>query len=147
MAAADQVLPRSALVASISLQLVAMILGVLFIGTAGVIFGPLCELLIAPRALSRNGVVYQSLGAPIWSLALGCLVPFALVLVLAAPAPAEDESGRQAAEAWILLMSIGGPAVALGLLGLRRTYGRLAMIGLALGLVALAAGVIAWRTA
>jgi hypothetical protein len=127
-------LSRSTLAIASAILVVTSFLGVLF-APPGIIIGPVIDKFITPHLLAKRN--YVSPGPPLWAVAVGGL---AFLPALAAGATSASQAARD--QALLSAVAAGFGAVILGIIAVRGPLRRMGLIGIALGVAAVAFAVV-----
>ena len=125
---------RSTLGIASAILVVTSFLGLLF-APPGIIIGPVIDKFLTPHLLAKRN--YQSPGPPLWAVAVGGL---SFLPALAAGATNATQSARDLALLSTVASGLG--AVILGIIAVRGPLRRMGLIGIALGVAAVAFGIV-----
>ncbi len=123
---------RTTLGIASAILIVTSFLGLLF-APPGIIIGPVIDKFITPHLLAKRG--YVSPGPPLWSVAVG-----GLSFLPALAAGVDDPAARD--QALLAAVASGFGAVILGVIAVRGPLRRMGVIGIALGVAAVAFAVV-----
>jgi hypothetical protein len=124
---------RSTLGIASAILVVTSFLGMIFV-PPGIIIGPVIDKFITPHLLAKRG--YESPGPPLWSVAVGGLS----FLPALAAGSGTTQNARDQALLFALVSGLG--AVVLGVAALRGPLRRMGLIGIALGVGAVAFAIV-----
>jgi hypothetical protein len=131
-------LTRTTLGIASAILVLTSFIGLLY-APPGVIIGPVIDRFITPHLLKRRG--YVSPGPPLWAVAVGGLSFL--------PALAAGAGATQADRDFALLTAVatGFGAVILGLIAIRGPLRRMGLIGIVLGVAAVAFAIVVHASA
>jgi hypothetical protein len=123
---------RTTLAMASTILVVTSFAGLVF-APPGIILGPVIDKFITPHLLAKRG--YVSPGPPLWSVAVG-----GLSYLFSLAAGVDDAAARD--QALLSAIASGFGAVILGLIAVRGPLRRMGLIGIALGVGAVAFAII-----